>query len=140
MEGCACQERVGVAQGGQHEGDLVLQAVDFDPRVLPLAWDEDVCQRGPPLDIQGNVGPLDDAEDLEAIADGAVVQARVDGEQVRQIARYGRDDGRQVGALRLWRGSLVFLEDISDDTALGARREREGGVRFAGEARGVGEG
>lgn len=74
----------------------MLQAVDLDPCVLSPAWNEDICQRGPPLDIEGHIGPLDYAEYLEAIADSAVVQARVDGEKVREVACYGRDDGGQV--------------------------------------------
>lgn len=118
----------------------MLQRVDPNTSILALAWYEHIGQRGPPFDTQGRGSPLNYAEQLGAIAVGAVGQSGVDSEEVGQIGGYRGGDGREICGLgRRWE-AFVTLEDIANDTALGAGSERERWVRITGEGRGIGKG
>lgn len=70
----------------------------------------------------------------------AVREAGVDGKKVREVGGYCGGNSREIRSLGRGREAFVALEDITDDTALGAGGEREGWVRVAGEGGGVGKG
>lgn len=118
----------------------MLERVDPYACILSLARYEDVGERWAPFNSQGRRVSLDNAKELGPIAVRAVRESGVDGEEVREVGGYGGGDGGEIRSLRRGREAFVALEDIPDDTALGAGGEREGWVRVAGEGGGVGKG